>query len=331
MQKNKKEFKKKNVWLVNYCLKQYGYDKNNNNGFHCRAGGAYHGNSCWQMNTNQYSFSDRIYLKQVIKGFDNPNISYALDILKLISFSNSSLYMIGDSLLFQLDAAFTCELRRIDGIYVDPLYYVSGLPDPFIILKDNSFKNKIPYYFHRINIFDLNNLQLIINKIILDYNNTNMRNNNNKVFIIVNGGAHQNHKNVMENLALQTLLYFHNITNLYSNIIFMYLETPASHFDTYNGYYNYTKTNCVPIKNLDPENDWRNYIIHKYINNFKLNYNNTNNINIIPLRKITEPLYREHVLGNFVDCTHYCWSPMLYQPVFKSIFNIINKYINIII
>ena len=33
----------------------------------------------------------------------------------------------------------------------------------------------------------------------------------------------------------------------------------------------------------------------------------------------TLPLWTEHVNGNLKDCTHLCWTPMLYQPLYHTL------------
>ena len=72
------------------------------------------------------------------------------------------------------------------------------------------------------------------------------------------------------------------------------------------------KLACVPIKDKSYESDWRNRDIENIINNNKLN-----KIKIIKFYNITAPLYSSHPNGFLKDCTHFCWTPMLYQPIFN--------------
>lgn len=115
------------------------------------------------------------------------------------------------------------------------------------------------------------------------------------------------------------LKYLHNIAMNYPNkqIQVFWRETTAQHFPTPNGYWpgakfaNTIKFGCQPIKDPSPAADWRNRDIESIIlrhNLFK--------IKIIRYYNLTLPLWSEHPNGQLKDCTHFCWTPMLYQPIF---------------
>lgn len=97
-------------------------------------------------------------------------------------------------------------------------------------------------------------------------------------------------------------------------------ETSAQHFPTSNGYWpgvkyaSSMKLQCVPINDTSPEADWRNNYVHEIIetNKFK-------RVRIIPFYDITVPLWSLHVNGNMRDCTHFCYTPMLYQYLFHAL------------
>ena len=98
-------------------------------------------------------------------------------------------------------------------------------------------------------------------------------------------------------------------------------ETSAQHFPTYNGYWPGSKyatdmdVKCVPILNLTQEADWKNMEVRDII------VRNKFNIYIAPFYEDTAPLYDMHVNGHLRDCTHLCWSPMLYQKLFNFMVN----------
>ena len=100
-------------------------------------------------------------------------------------------------------------------------------------------------------------------------------------------------------------------------------ETSAQHFPTYNGYWPGVKfaekmdVKCVPIKNRTEAADWRNLDAKEIITKNKFN------IKIAPFYEDTVPLYNMHVNGHLRDCTHLCWSPMLYQKLFHFMVNTI--------
>ena len=45
---------------------------------------------------------------------------------------------------------------------------------------------------------------------------------------------------------------------------------------------------------------------------------------IIPFRSLTEDMWDTHMGGDYADCTHFCWSPMMFQPVFKTLLKAIS-------
>jgi hypothetical protein len=82
------------------------------------------------------------------------------------------------------------------------------------------------------------------------------------------------------------------------------------HFDTPNGYWSNKATKCVPIKDKSPQADWRNYIVKEVIEKEGLHRINQS---IIAVHDAFAELPRLHIFGDYRDCTHYCWTPLLYQ------------------
>lgn len=304
------EMKKKA--LMAKCMKDHGKDRDNVVGFHCRAGGAFHGSPCWDMDSTQHSFRERKHLTRAVVGYDDPSRSYLQEAVAGAARQNASLLMIGDSLMYQFGVAATCELRRQYSIIDDRPAFSSDFPSPYIQLREPRWN--VPSRLVRIDIYHNGaDIERLLMDAIGEFLAISQR-----VYVIISGGVHCNHRHLMEQLARTTLRTMHNITERHPNIVFLYLETPATHFDTSNGYWNRSQTHCVAIRDLSPTADWRNEIVRRYIQEHSLT-----NIRMIYLRKLTEPMHREHVLGNFKDCTHYCWSPMMYQYVFAQIARII--------
>jgi len=300
--------------LMHKCMKDMGADKDNSRVFHCRAGGAYHGNSCWEMDPSQHSFKERVHLTSAVAGYDDPGQRHLQYALASAARQNASLLLLGDSLMYQFGVAFTCELRRKSSILDDRPMWKSDFPVPSIQLQNPT--RVIPSDLVRYDIFQQEDgIGSVLRSRLDEFLRVSRR-----VFVLISGGAHSNHRDIMKIGALRTLRLMHSISELNPNVVFMYMETPATHFNTSNGYWKHAQTPCVPILDPSPEADWRNYIVHQYIREYNLT-----SIRIVHLRKLTEPLYREHVLGNFKDCTHYCWTPMMYQYVFAQIANIVES------
>lgn len=103
------------------------------------------------------------------------------------------------------------------------------------------------------------------------------------------------------------------------NVRIIWRETSAQHFPTPDGYWPGVKyasgmdVKCVPVKN--PQLDWRNQDLKAIIETHRLN------ISIAPFVEQTLPLWNQHVNGHLRDCTHLCWTPMLYQPLFHYMAN----------
>jgi hypothetical protein len=76
------------------------------------------------------------------------------------------------------------------------------------------------------------------------------------------------------------------------------------------------KTGCFEIKDPSPAGDWRNTDVRNLIKASKLN-----KISVIPFYEFTVPLWNLHVNGHQRDCTHICWSPLLYQSFFHDLKN----------
>ena len=73
---------------------------------------------------------------------------------------------------------------------------------------------------------------------------------------------------------------------------------------------------CVPINDTSPDADWRNREINDIVKTHSYF-----GIRVIPFYNETVPLWDMHVNGHKQDCTHFCWTPMLYQYLFHYMRN----------
>jgi hypothetical protein len=103
-------------------------------------------------------------------------------------------------------------------------------------------------------------------------------------------------------------------------------ETSAQHFPTSNGYWpgvRYAKDmklRCTPINDTSPDADWRNNDVAAIIK-----ANSFTNVKVMPFYEATLPMWSLHVNGFMRDCTHFCWSPMLYQSLFHSMLQMMKQ------
>lgn len=163
------------------------------------------------------------------------------------------------------------------------------------------------------------NLKKNVENILLDYDS---------IMIFINVGLHYI-SNPIKNFSrkdyttqiTEALSYLNMMKLKFNNnkkkkIRIIWRETSAQHFPTYNGYWPGVKyadkmhVKCVPIKNTSLAADWRNKDVKDIIMKNKFD------IDIAPFYSTTLPLWSQHVNGHLRDCTHLCWSPLLYQQLF---------------
>lgn len=113
------------------------------------------------------------------------------------------------------------------------------------------------------------------------------------------------------------------------NFIFLWAESTATHYaptgeDIGNGYFSghhheNHKLKCTAIKDVSAEADWRNMDVSLVLLSNKTLFSRSNSHFVkLPMRKLTEPLWDLHPtkIDHNPDCVHFCWTPMLFQPVF---------------
>ncbi|RYY89174.1 hypothetical protein EON63_01235 [archaeon] len=77
---------------------------------------------------------------------------------------------------------------------------------------------------------------------------------------------------------------------------------------------------CRPIEKYNYENDWRNSLVDKHLQSNK--YTSTaSKIKLLPLASLTRPLHDLHTCNPYFkhDCTHYCYTPLLWQVFWHQI------------
>ena len=119
-------------------------------------------------------------------------------------------------------------------------------------------------------------------------------------------------------------------------IAIVFAETTSQHFHTFNGYYVRMARNmsrpsyCSPLKK--EINDWRNDMLWDYISGeWGLSISNYPHIllDVLPMQSLTHDLYDLHLRQGRHDCTHYCYTPMLYQPIYAKLVEISKAFCRI--
>jgi hypothetical protein len=171
------------------------------------------------------------------------------------------------------------------------------------------------------------------------------------VFIIANLGVFYNSREKFRHEIPTFLEWLNDLgSDSQSHNIIHYRETAAQHWNhTGNGYYDstyrmeqYNNGSCVPLADSSPgwycssfsfslssllfllpllflfaELDWRNIEVRNIIEKEKLK-----NIHMIPFHQLTMPLHNMHASNNKLrDCTHYCYFPAMWAPIWYEIYN----------
>jgi len=237
----------------------------------------------------------------------------------LISEDGVALF-IGDSQMDGIINAIHCDLERT---YNATAYRaVDGPTEQDILSRIVGSRN--------LGIFDGDATALIMQKVELLLSQYKL------VLLVLNTGVHFNlhgdtkhlHMNSAANLStylekiLPAVNYLSETTALPKRFHVAWLETMPQHFDSSNGYF-LKPSKCVPLRDQMGYGDWRNRAVREIINQWNLTH-----IHVLNVWELLKPLHREHFKGDFIDCTHYCWTPMLWQPLFKQVVEWLSAAVN---
>ena len=298
----------------------------------CRAGNA------WPLRSGFCSpfdlpFSERINFRKSVRFYDDPSQKPLKKLFSRLSVENGALLLIGDSVMQQFFGAIACELER-EGLWNDPKSFrntdeikyvtpnISGhsasLKTPFSVpVRFVPIYHFVDGRYDRVKNASIHHLNTSIEHFLRDYDS---------LFILFNVGLHyvgggipQFNREDFRSQVTMALTYIQNIvlTRPEKKIRVYWRETTAQHFPTPTGYWpgmRYAanmKVGCVKINDTSPDANWRNTDIETIIRDRGLD-----KIKIAHFYNLTVPLWTEHVNGNLKDCTHLCWTPMLYQPLF---------------
>lgn len=303
----------------------------------CRAGNSWpsKGEYC---SPEDIPFSDRNNLRRAIVGYDDPSKHPLKAFFKGLAKERSSFLMVGDSVMQQFFGALACELER-EGVWADPARFTNtdemryaGFPvtDPG---EDKEKIYEVPMKFAPIYHFVNGRWDRIANASMhhLRKNVEDFLNGHDGLTVLINMGLHYvsnpiAHFTREDYISQMTgcLVYLNDIAKEYipkgKKVRMLWRETSAQHFPTPNGYWpgvkyaSEMKLQCNPIEDTTAAGDWRNSDVRAIIENNKLEH-----ISIIPFYNVTLPLWSSHVNGHLRDCTHFCWSPMLYQSLFHAL------------
>ena len=306
------------------CMTRYGTHLDGLKSFKCRAGGLHNSKHICQSYPGNVQ-SDRFHYFQAVKGYDDPDRKPLYELYELFRLTNTSMLFFGDSMMKQIFHAHSCELEReglmeassmVENVYVNEISNSNLLP-PIQVNYLKQFK---------FSASALKRFRVEVSK---------LAQKSDRIVIILNQGLHFNeiHKeefsSTLEN-AIKS--HFSKLNDLFptKEFVFVYLETTAQHFETSGintGYFSSKTTisadKCIPV--LENAEDWRNERLHSIIKDFNNSIRGEKlssfRLNVFPMRSLTRPLHDMHLYSYQygVDCTHFCWTPMMWQPLWVYI------------
>jgi hypothetical protein len=306
----------------------------------CRLGNTWPSRSAY-CDATDISFSNRANFRKILKGYDHPNEMVLKEFFLSLAKGKGILLLIGDSVMQQFYSAIACELER-EGVWTDPSQFTNTDETKFVQFDSSSSTSSsssttsssslpekaaiqfLPIYHFVDGRYDrkpqaaFTKLKDTLDTLIKDYK---------EIVIICNMGLHyidnpspgfSKKDYSLQMTKFLNYLHIFTSTNAQTNkITIIWRETTAQHFTTSNGFWPGIKyirnmeMKCQPILNTSIELDWRNREIEEIIRK-----NHLSTIHVMPWYNVTVPLWSEHPNGHLKDCTHFCWTPMLYQPAF---------------
>ena len=302
---------KKQCWFRHSRI----FSKSNEPNFNtCTIGGRMLGQICAN---NLSPFNSKLhFLTSFNQELDNSSISYLNEFSLLLSSLNGTLVIFGDSLIEQFTNAIHCEFIRNRSKSFNLLeiprntdlsYYIS----PYKTIE--FLEEKFHLYFQKYSFL------LFITNFGIHYNE--------KSDNFLGHKKLNSKRNYQKNIEI--VLTWLNKLSSNRNMTITWMETAPQHFNTINGYYKEMKNdiyNCVSIQNKSFELDWRNLIVKRFLKTLELTSKDKKLIQYLSVRDVFLDLSDLHYNN---DCTHYCWTPMLYQPIFQRLYDIlIDEVIN---
>lgn len=299
----------------------------------CRIGNTWPSKSAY-CDPRDIPFAHRQNLKNAIVGYDNPNDQTLRKFFRVLARREGALLLLGDSVMQQFFSAIACELER-EQVWTDPNQFTNTdevRQVSFQGLNTSAAIRFIPMYhlvngrYDRVPNATMTNLQHQMSAILQAHKS---------IVILANMGLHYVDNPVAgfskDDYYKQmhiVLTYLHSVAAAHpgKDIHVLWRETTAQHFPTANGYWpgvkyaTNMKVGCVPIKDPSPAADWRNRMVEQIVRR-----GNLFKVKIMPFYNITVPLWSEHPNGNLRDCTHFCWTPLLYQSVFHALLKTIRQ------
>lgn len=113
------------------------------------------------------------------------------------------------------------------------------------------------------------------------------------------------------------------------HVTLVWAEQVAQHWPTHNGYFATAKGSplkqlCRPLANASSAADWRNDLVWDLLQEQPWRRQLDAlapyvRLGVLSFRALTRDLSSFHMRQQIKDCTHFCYSPLLYQPIYHQL------------
>lgn len=283
-------------------------------------------------------FNRRQHLISSLPSLDEPTNLVLTDFFLALAKRQGLLLMIGDSVMQQFFSALACELER-ENVWPDHTKFTNTDESRTVQFANMNGSKSVVATIKFLPIYHLVNgrYDRVPMAALQHFKNglKNAMNQHSTIIVLINMGLHYvdnpiagfSKQDYIDQMTT-VLTFLHRLSSDHPRhtIKIVWRETTAQHFATPNGYWpgvryaQNMKVGCVPIADPSPQADWRNRAIEHIVQKHQLS-----TVQILRFYNLTLPLWSEHPNGNLKDCTHFCWFPMLYQPIFHYLKNVANS------
>lgn len=299
--------------------------------------------------------SARKSFKRGVKGYTDASQKPILNAIKNFAKSKTTLILLGDSTMRQKLQSLECELRREEprAKFQGNLYGILPCNTTLTVY----FPDMAPYIIHAISLGprsvdclpaelkspDIAEHTFENARYIVNYLNDVLQQN---VVLVANMGIWYNDEGIFQEAITPVLNWLNSVVekpNFKNSVVWH--ESTSQHWISASGSGYFEKQIvdkqenewpdystmeiekfenhycCRPITNTSFMADWRNDIVKDSIGK---NPNYLQNIPILPLAAITRPISDLHTCNPSYkhDCTHYCFTPLMWQPFWHQIYNL---------
>jgi len=302
--------------------------------FHCRLGHLYHNMPC--VFGSRTNLLDMSAFFQSVRGFDDPAQRHLLEMLQNLGAARAALVMLGDSTLNAFVSALQCDLKR-EGLSVSTVQKdilgIKGTQLYSIATPTASSVHETPgavsMLFKQVPELQPHHLRYMS---VYAEHFLDTRHLRGLVLVLQAGTWYHSRARMLPavkallDAALQLVSRY---ARLGKHVTLVWAEQVAQHWPTRNGYFASAKGTplkqlCRPLANASSAADWRNELVWELLQEQPWRGQLEAlapyvRLDVLGFRALTRDLSSFHMRQQIKDCTHFCYSPLLYQPIYLQL------------